>query len=219
LFFCGCVLAMTTRDTKPRDGTRYFYYRCALRARPGKDACPQHKNYPAREVEDAVWRVVSELLKDPQTLRVGLEGVGHEHRGLRKDHHSQAKRWLSQIAEARRMCGGYQELAAKGLMTFEELGEKLAQLEADKATTERGLAGLRNLQKIIEGLERDRDALLRSLADMAPEALDGLALGERHRINKMMQLKAVALLDGGVEFNGVIASTDKVGALELASWR
>jgi hypothetical protein len=35
----------------------------------------------------------------------------------------------------------------------------------------------------------------------------------------MIKLKAVALLDGGVEFNDVIASTDKVGALELASWR
>jgi hypothetical protein len=61
--------------------------------------------------------------------------------------------------------------------------------------------------------------LLRSLAYMAPEALDGMAPEERHRIYKMMKLKAIALLDGGVEFNGVIASTDEVGALELASWR
>jgi hypothetical protein len=86
-----------------------------------------------------------------------LERIGRERRGLREDPHLQAKRWLSQIAEARRMRGGYQELAAKGLMTFEELGEKLAQLEADKATAERELVGLRNLQKTIEGLEKDRD--------------------------------------------------------------
>ncbi len=56
---------------EPRGDTRYFYYRCSLRARHGKDACPQHKSYPAEEVEEAVWRVVFGLLKDPQTLRVG----------------------------------------------------------------------------------------------------------------------------------------------------
>jgi len=89
----------------------------------------------------------------------------------------------------------------------------------DKATAERELAGLRNLQETLEGLERDRDYMLQSLADMAPEALDGLSPKKRHRIYEVMKLKATALLDGGVEVNGVSASTDKLGALELASWR
>ncbi len=97
--------------------------------------------------------------------------------------------------------------------------EKLPQLEVDRATAERELAGLRNLQETLEGLERNRDYVLESLADMAPEALDGLAPEKRHRIYKVMKLKATALLDGGVEVNGVSASTDKLDALELASWR
>ena len=46
---------------------------------------------------------------------------------------------LSRVAEAKRMRGGYQELAAKGLMTLEELGEKLAELEATKRMAEREL--------------------------------------------------------------------------------
>ena len=136
---------------------------------------------------------------------------------MRGDPDEQSKMWLSRIAEAERMRGGYQELAAKGLMTFEELGEKLAGLEATKRTAERELATLTNRRESIEMLERDKDALLASLADMTPEVLDGLAPDERHRIYKMMKLKATALLDGGVEINGVIAPTDDVSALELAS--
>jgi site-specific DNA recombinase len=139
LFLCGgCGLTMHTRHTKPKGDTRYFYYRCSLHARHGKDACSQHKDYPAEEVEEAVWRVVSRLLKDPQTLRVGLqEMMERESRGLRGDPDAQAKTWLSKIAEADRMRAGNQKLAAKGLITFEEIGEKLTQLDADKATRNR----------------------------------------------------------------------------------
>jgi hypothetical protein len=169
-------------------------------------------------VEAAVWRVVSGLLKDPHTLRVGLEEMLElERKGLRGDPDEQAKMWLSRIAEAERMRGGYQELAAKGLMTLEELGQKQAELDATKGTSERELATLANRRESIEMLERDKDALLESLANMTPEALDGLAAEKHHRIYKMMKLKATALLEGVVEVNGVITPTDDVGALELAS--
>jgi hypothetical protein len=219
LFLCGgCGLTMHTRHMRPRGDTRYFYYRCSLRARHGKDACPQHKNYPAEEVEEAVWRVVSGLLKDPQMLRVGLEDmIEIERKGLRGNSDEQAKMWLSRIAEAERMRGGYQELAAKGLMTLEELGEKLAELEATKRTADRELATLTNRRESIEMLERDKDALLESLVAMTPEAIDGLAPEERHRIYKIMKLRASALLDGGIEINGNIAPANEVDTLEIAS--
>ncbi len=61
--------------------------------------------------------------------------------------------------------------------------------------------------------------MLKSLASMTPEALDGLALEERHRIYKMMNLKTTALLDGGVEVNSAIAPSDEFGTSELASCR
>jgi hypothetical protein len=166
LFLCGgSGLIMHTRHTKPRGDTRYFYYRCSLRARHGKDACPQHKNYPAEEVEEAVWRVVSGVLKDPHTLRVGLvEMIELERKGLRSDPEEQAKIWLSRISEAERMRGSYQELAAKGLMTLEELGQKRAELEATRRTAARGLATLAKRRESIEMLERDKDTLLESLS-------------------------------------------------------
>jgi hypothetical protein len=77
------------------------------------------------------------LLKDPHTLRFGLEEmIELERKGLRGDPEEPAKIWLPRIAEAERMRGSYQELAAKGLMTLEELGQKLAELDATKGTAE-----------------------------------------------------------------------------------
>jgi hypothetical protein len=222
LFFCGgCGLTMTTQQTqKFRGGTRYFYYRCPLRARHGKDACPQSKSHPAGDVEVAIWRVVSDLLKDPRRLRVGLEEmIELERQQLRRNPDAEIRMWLSRIAEADNMRGGYQELAAKGLMTFEELGEKLAQLEDDKRTAERELASLRNRRETVEGLERNKEALLDSLTSMTPEALDGLTPEGRHRIYRMMKLKVIALLDGDIEVNGIIAPADGFSTTELASCR
>jgi site-specific DNA recombinase len=219
LFFCGgCGLTMHTRHTKAKGDARYFYYRCALRARHGRDACPQHKNYPAEEVEAAVWRVLSCLLKDPQRLRAGLEEmIELERNGLRGDPDEQADMWLLRVTEAERMRGGYQELAAKGLMTLEELGEKLAELEATKRTAERELATLTNRRESIEKLEGDKEALLESLIAVTPEALDGLVPEERHRIYRMIKLRAAALLDGGIEVSGNIAPANEVSTVELAS--
>jgi hypothetical protein len=54
---------------------------------------------------------------------------------------------------------------------------------------------------------------------MTPEALDGLALEERHRIYKMMNLKTTALLDGVVEVNSAITPSDEFGTSDLASCR
>jgi hypothetical protein len=102
-------------------------------------------------------------------------------------------------------------------MTLEELGEKLAELEATKRTAERELATLTNRRESIEKLERDKEALLESLIAMTPEALDGLAPEERHQIYRMIKLKAAALLDGGIEVSCNIAPANEVSTVELAS--
>ena len=41
---------------------------------------------------------------------------------------------------------GYQEQAAKGLMTFDELGEALRDLEEDRKAAERGLEAAKGLR-------------------------------------------------------------------------
>jgi hypothetical protein len=82
-----------------------------------------------------VWDLVSELLTDPERLRVGLDAmVEQERSGVRGDPDDEARVWLERLAEADHMRAGYQELAAKGLMTIEELSARLEELEATRRT-------------------------------------------------------------------------------------
>ena len=56
------------------------------------------------------------------------------------------------------MRSGFQELAAKGLMTHEELGSKLEELEETRALAERELGALRRKRERVERLEQDKEA-------------------------------------------------------------
>jgi hypothetical protein len=47
--------------------------------------------------------------------------------------------------------------------------------------------------------------------------LNQLEPEERHRIYKMMGLKVVALLDGGIEVSGIIGPTDGFSTSETSS--
>ena len=63
-------------------------------------------------------------------LRRGLEAmIEEEERSGRGDPDREARLWHDKLWEAERMRGGYQDLAARGLLTYEELGEKPATLE------------------------------------------------------------------------------------------
>ena len=114
-------------------------------------------------------------MKDPEQLRDDLERmIVQERTRLHGGPDREAKVWAEKLAEADQMRCGYQDLVAKGLMTFEELEEKLRELEETRKSAERELEALRSRKERIEVLERDKEALLESYAGMAPEALDGL---------------------------------------------
>lgn len=56
-------------------------------------------------------------------------------------------------------------MAAEGLITFNELRAKLADLQKMRETAERELEALRNQEEHLEELEKDRHALLGSWAE------------------------------------------------------
>jgi hypothetical protein len=193
---------MTTHTVTGRKKQRYFYYLCPRVRLHGQDACTQ-RNVRADREEPIVWEFVSGLLKDPEKLRAGLDALlEKEQKGAHDDLDKEARSWLDQLAEADRIRSGYQGLAAKGLMTFEELGERLGQLEEARKAARKELEALENRQERVEALERDRDALLSSYAGSVPETLDTLTPEERHRIYKMLRLKVATKPDGGLEING-----------------
>ncbi len=148
-------------------------------------------------------------MKDPEQLRDDLQRmVEHEREGLYGDPEQEANMWTEKLAEVDRMRSGYQDLAAKGLMTFEELEGKLQGLEETRKTAERDLRVLRSRRERIEELERDKEVLLESYASMAPEALASLGPEERHQVYQMLRLMVVAHVDSTLEVSGAFTGDE-----------
>ena len=108
------------------------------------------------------------------------------------------------------MRGKYQEIAARELITLEELEERLGRLEETRVAAERELAALKGRRQRIEQLERDKDVLLKSYAGMAPEALNSLAPDERRQVFKMLKLRVAAYPDTCLEVDSILAGSVSV---------
>ena len=196
----------------------WFYYRCSRRWENGSDACPNGKGFNVKNVEPLVWRFVSTLLQDPFKVRAGLEAlIEQERKGTRRDTDREAKAWLDRLAEADKMRRGFQEQAAKGLMTLDELGNRLKEIEEARETARTELAILEEGRQRLEELEHDRDALMERYAGAVPEALENLTPEERHRVYKMLRLKVLAYPDLRLEVHGVLGSAQEVCSLEPLS--
>ena len=221
LLVCGnCGRRMTTcRRRRDTNTTKYYYhYRCPKRQVEGAGACLHKKHYRAGEIEGTVWGVVSGLMKDPEQLRADLEEMIKRERGsMRGDPETEAETWLRKLSEADRKRSGFQDLAAEGLITLDELRAKLAELEETRKTAEKELETLKHRQKHFEELERDKDAVLETYARMAPEALEALTPDERHQFYKMLRLRVIAYPDRSLEVSGVFGEEVDVCKLEPTS--
>ncbi len=100
------------------------------------------------------------------------------------------------IAEVDRKRGGFQDMAAEGLITFDELRVKLAELEDTREAAERELEALRGCQEEIEELERDRDALVAFWFDALPEDLDRLTSEQRNDLYCILHLEVTPRVEG-----------------------
>jgi hypothetical protein len=192
----GCGRAMrVTRKIKTKKDRRYVYsaYRCCESASYGIAACPRSGNVKAQELEAKVWKYVRGVLTQPERLRAGLEKYIEEQRNLiRGDPEREAKAWLQKLTEVDRKRAKYQEMAAEELIGFDELRERLPQLDEMRRVAEEELEALSKQKERIAELERDRDALLESYARMTPEGMDMWTAEERHRVYQMLRLRVYA---------------------------
>jgi Recombinase zinc beta ribbon domain len=203
ILFCGrCGWRMCAHTVTGRKKQRYFYYLCPRVRLHGQDACSQ-RNLRADKEEPRVWEFVSDLLKDPEKVRVGLDAmIENERSSMHGDPDKETRSWLDHLAETDRMRAGYQVLAAKGLMTLDELGVRLQQVEETRKIAYQELEVLKNRRERVEALERDRGTLLKSYAGLVSEDLDDLSPEERHQIYKMLRLKVVTKPAGDLEITG-----------------
>jgi hypothetical protein len=172
----------------------------------GDTGCAHRKNHPVEGVEAEVWQFVSGLLRDPERLREGLdEMIERERAGMHGDPAQEQKMWLDKLADVERKRSGFQDMAAEGLITFDELRAKLAALEETRTTAQRELEALAGRRERLADFERDRDTLLEHYATMVPEALEELTAEERHQVYKMLRLEVYIHPDGDLEIRGVLS--------------
>jgi hypothetical protein len=182
----------------------YHYYRGPAHNQHLED-CPQDKNIRADEIENAVWDLVSGLLMDPDRLAEGLEEViDREQEELRGDPDQQAKMWADKLTNVGVKRAKFQDMAADGLITFDELREKLAQLDEMRQVADWELNNLQYRRERLAQLEEDKARLLDDFAGIMPEAVAKLTGETRRRVYNLLRVKVVVGVKGEVEVSGAI---------------
>jgi DNA repair ATPase RecN len=118
---------------------------------------------------------------------------------MRGDPEREVRAWFDKLSEVDCKRARFQDMAAEGLISFDELRAKIGNLEEIRETAEHELEVLKGRQERIAELERDKEALLETYTRMAPEKLEALTPEECRQLYKILQLKAVARVDGTVE--------------------
>jgi hypothetical protein len=193
---------------KPKTGRRYFYYTCSRLRNSDSPGCETKiRSVRADVLEPRIWEFVSGLILEPGRLMRGLDAmIEEEERSSRGDPGREAKLWHEKLQEADRMRSGYQDLAARGLLTYEELGVKLAALEETRTLARRELESLKDRRERLESLKQDREAVLQAYANVTVESLERLSPEERNRLYKTLKLRVVIHDDGTPEVSGVFAT-------------
>jgi hypothetical protein len=210
-------MSTTTVKTRGASGKPNHYYRCQkLLSRV--EGCENRRTHRADVVEPRVWEFISALLKDPERLRAGLQGmIERERDRLREDPDQEAKAWADELAATDRKRARFQDMAAGGLIDFDELRTKLEALEETRDAARRELAALENRRERLAEMERDRDTLMKRYVGMVPETLDALTPEERHRIYKLLKLKVNLLTDGTLKVSGALGDGAEVCETETVS--
>jgi hypothetical protein len=155
-------------------------------------------------LETKVWEFVRSLMLDPEHLLEDIERMIEEERNtLHGDPEREAVVWLDSISAAERKRSGFQDMAAEGLITLDELRNKLAELDDLRKTAERELRAIEGRKDVLRQLEEDRDSLIEHYANMAPEALDSLTPEERHQLYKILRLRVMAAADRSLTAEGM----------------
>ncbi len=189
---CGRAMSGTRVNTKGRP--ERFYYRCPNRAGGGPKACPNGKNHRAEVAETEVWEEVSSLLKEPERLRVGIERyIEQEHRG---DPEHEMHVWAKRLADVDDKRSRYQDMAAEGLIDFDELRAKLDALETDRKTAARELKAVRDKAEQLASLKLKTDALIEAYSRKARLGLDLYTPQDRFDAYKALGAKLIAHPDG-----------------------
>ncbi len=137
-----CNRAMTSYSRQRKDGRAYFY-RCdgAARKREGTD-CPNRKSRSADKLEQEAWIIFGNAT-DPEKLTA----LYNERERRYYDGEEKGKRQtllVERMALLTRKRAGFQDQQAEGLMTLDELRERLTDLDEERRLVSAELETLRD---------------------------------------------------------------------------
>ncbi len=161
LLRCSCGWKMSTHTAKSSgNGAEYHYYLCKQRKQRRQTCDCTQRAVRAEEVERLVWEFVSNLLRDPEEIRRGMQHLIERERTDRTgDPEHEAEVWAGKIAECDRRRSAYQDQQAAGMMTLNELGDRLAQLDEARQAILREIDAHQNRGERLRRLVGLRDRL------------------------------------------------------------
>ena len=147
-----------------------------------------------------LWETVSSILMHPNLLRRGLKKMIESEKELLSTRpQEQIGRWAEQIERASIKRSRYQDQEAEGLMTREELGTKLAELDEAIGMAEGEIEKLRSHEERIRTMEEAGEELIERYAKLIPEELQNLSPAEKRRIYQTLQISISVPQDGEIK--------------------
>jgi site-specific DNA recombinase len=204
---CGRTMRPRPVKYKLKSGGRSIikYYRCS-RAYGYSGWCEHTQTYRAEALEARVWDLVLSLLRDPERLRVAFDKyIEEERKAHRGGPEREVRVWLKKIAEADRMRGRFQDMAAEGLITFDELRVKLKSVEETRQVARHELAALEERRARLVDLERDKATLLEIYSEKVSKGLDHFTPEDRHDAYKKLRLSVLVHPGGDLEVTGILS--------------
>lgn len=202
----GCGRRMTTVSVNNR-GKPYNYYRCPV---VGQRTCPNRTYYRAQELEDKVIFTLKDFFADRDNYRLLVNDFFDKHieEMKRRNPDKEGSIWSQKIITLQQSLSRAQDLAIDGLLSKDELREKVSQIREDMSRAERELEKLKEVNSDIRRLERNREVMLQyditsNLLDRyvpevrhssdetePPEELSqGATVEQRHRLYKDLNLR------------------------------
>jgi site-specific DNA recombinase len=199
LVFCECGCKLISKVTH-KDGQRYHYYVCSRYVRDGREACSHGKWMNAGNLEGMVYHALQGI--SPQDLQAQIQQQIDKERAPAAEINAEHE-VLEDVARQR---AKYQQMAARDLITLDELEVHITGLDQRKTAAERRLEALQNSGERVERLRlMQRNPILRFVAQTREQRRD---------YYKDLELRATTS-GGEVKVCGVFGSQNVAPTLDV----
>jgi site-specific DNA recombinase len=214
---CGGVMEPHTVGRKNR--RRHFYYRCRSVYNNRARACSNRKLLRAGDAEQTAWAFVSDLYRQPEVLLYEFDTIIERQEAALRAPDAQRRFWAARIVELDDKRRRAQDLAVDGLISPDELSERLSQIASEREEAQRQLEDVENSEQRVRELEAMRQAFT-EFTEVVAEHLDSFQPDFQIEMYRYLDLSFKA--DDGVinDVSGSFARAvlgDVVGDVETSS--